>query len=142
MPRQRGNGPDHAKARRRAQEATVRSLLADAVTEAHKGHAATQHDPPGSARTFLNEAALPSVRALNGAGAPTLLAAMRQIVIVVRPRLIGPEAVLYRYWMEWHTSNRSGLPLSMGDTLRLTGAGSATSLHSSAAPCVGGDRLP
>ena len=34
--------------------------------------------------------------------------------------------------MEWRTSNRSGRPLSMGDTLRLTGAGSAISLHSSA----------
>ena len=34
--------------------------------------------------------------------------------------------------MEWRTSNWSGRPLSMRDTLRLTGAGSATSLHSSA----------
>ena len=34
--------------------------------------------------------------------------------------------------MEWRTSNRLGRPLSMADTLRLTGAGSATSLHSSA----------
>ena len=36
------------------------------------------------------------------------------------------------HWMEWRTSNRSGRPLSMGDTLRLMGAGSAMSLHSSA----------
>ena len=35
-------------------------------------------------------------------------------------------------WMEWRESNRSGRPLSMGDTLRLTGAGSAMSLCSSA----------
>ena len=34
--------------------------------------------------------------------------------------------------MEWHESNQSGRPLSMGDTLRLTGAGSAMSLRSSA----------
>ena len=34
--------------------------------------------------------------------------------------------------MEWRESNRLGRPLSMGDTLRLTGAGSAMSLHSSA----------
>ena len=34
--------------------------------------------------------------------------------------------------MEWRESNRSGQPLSMGDTLRLTGAGSAMSLRSSA----------
>ena len=34
--------------------------------------------------------------------------------------------------MEWRTSNQSGRPLLMGDTLRLTDAGSATSLHSSA----------
>ena len=33
--------------------------------------------------------------------------------------------------MEWRESNRSGLPLSMGDTLRLTGTGSAMSLRSS-----------
>ena len=34
--------------------------------------------------------------------------------------------------MEWCESNRSGRPLSMGDTLLLTGAGSAMSLRSSA----------
>ena len=34
--------------------------------------------------------------------------------------------------MEWRESNRSGRPLSMGDTLQLTGAGSAMSLRSSA----------
>ena len=34
--------------------------------------------------------------------------------------------------MEWRTSNQSGRPLSMGDTLRLTGKGSVTSLYSSA----------
>ena len=39
---------------------------------------------------------------------------------------------LYGHWMEWRESNRSGRPLSMGDTLRLTGAGSAMSLRSSA----------
>ena len=58
MPRRRGNGPEHTTARRRAQETAVRGFVADAVTEAHKAHAATQHDPAGSARAFLSEAAL------------------------------------------------------------------------------------
>ena len=102
------------------------------MTEAHEAHAAAQHDPAGSARAFLSEAALPDVRALNGAGAPTLLPAMPRMVNAIRPGLISPEAVLYGDWMEWRTSNRSGRPLSMGDTMRLTGAGSAMSLHSSA----------
>ena len=132
MPRRRGDGPGHARARRRVQEAAVRDLVADAVTEAHAAHAAAQHDPAGSARAFLSEGALPAVRALNGAGGPTLLPAMHRIVNAVQPGLISPEAALYRHWMEWRTSNRSGQPLSMGDTLRLTGAGSAMSLHSSA----------
>ena len=132
MCRRRGNRPERARARRRAQEATVRSLVADAVREAHEAHAAAQHDPSGSARSFLREAALPAVRALNGAGAPTLFPAMHQMLNGVQLGLIGPEAALYGYWMEWRTSNRSGRPLSMGDTLRLTGAGWATSLHSSA----------
>ena len=50
MPRRRGDGPEHARARCRAQEAAVRGLVADAVTEAHKAHAAAQHDLAGSAR--------------------------------------------------------------------------------------------
>ena len=57
---------------------------------------------------------------------------MHQIVNAVQLGLISPEAALYGHWIEWHASNRSGRPLSMGDTLRLTGAGSAMSLHSSA----------
>ena len=117
IPRRRGDGPGHARARRRAQEATVRDLVADAVTEAHETHAAAQHDPAGSA---------------NGAGAPTLLSEMHRIVNAVQRGLISLEAALYGHWMEWRTSNRSGRPLSMGDTLRLTVAGSAMSLHSSA----------
>ena len=132
MPRRRREGPEHTSARRRTQEAAVRGLVADAVTEAPEAHAAAQHDPAGSARAFLSEAALPAVRALNGAGAPTLLPAMHRIVNAVRPGPISPEAAPYGHWMEWRTSNRSGRPLSMGDTLRLTGAGSAMSLHSSA----------
>ena len=132
MPRRRGDGPEHARARRRAQEAAVRSLVADAVTEAHEAHAAAQHDPAGSARAFLSEAALPAVRALNGAGAPTLLPAMHRIVNAIQPGLISPEAALYGHWMEWRASRQSGRPLSMGDILRLTSAGSAMSLHSSA----------
>ena len=132
MPCRRGSRPDHARARCRGEEATVRSLLADVVTEAHKAHAATQHNPAGSVRTFLSEAALPAVCALNGAGAPTLLPEMHQIMKAFRPGLIGPETARYGYWMEWRTSNCSGRPLSMGDTLRLTSAGLATSLPSSA----------
>ena len=132
MPRRRGDGPGHTRARRRAQEAAVRGLVADAVAEAKGAHAAARCDLEGSARAFLNEAALPAVRALNGAGAPTLLPAMHRIVNAVRPGLISPEAALYGHWMEWRESNRSGRPLSMGDALRLTGAGSAMSLRSSA----------
>ena len=67
---------------------------------AHKAHAAARHDPAGSARNFLGEAALPAVRTLNAAGARTLLPAMHQIVNAVRPGLIGPKAALYGYWME------------------------------------------
>ena len=72
MPRRRGNGPEHARARCQAQEATVWGLVADAVTESREAHAAAQHDPAGRARTFLGEAVLPAVRALKGPGAPTL----------------------------------------------------------------------
>ena len=132
MPRRRGDGPGHTRACRRAQEAAVQGLVADAVAEAHEAHAATRCDLGGSARAFLNETTLPAVRALNGAGAPRLLPAMHRIVNAVQPGLISPEAALYGHWMEWRESNRSGRPLSMGDTLRLTGAGSAMSLRSSA----------
>ena len=132
MPRRRGDGPGHARACRQAKEATVRGLVADAVAEAHEAHAAARRDPTGSARAFLNETALPAVGALNGPGAPTLLPAMNRIVNTIQPGLIGPEAALYGHWMEWRESNWSGRPLSKGDTLRLTGAGSAMSLRSSA----------
>ena len=132
MPRRWGDGPGHARARRQAQGATFRGLVADAVAEAHETHAAARRDPTGSARAFPNETALPAVRALNGAGAPALLPAMHRIVNAIQPGLIGPEAALYGHLKEWRESNRSGRPLSMGDTLRLTGAGSAMSLRSSA----------
>ena len=132
MPRRQGDGPGHARARRKAQEAAVRGLVADAVAEAHEAHAAARRDLTGSARAFLNETALPAVRDLNGAGAPTLLPAMHRIVNTVRPGLISLEAALYGHWMEWYESNRSGRPPSMGDTLQLTGAGSALSFRSSA----------
>ena len=102
------------------------------MAEAHKAHAAARRDLTGSARAFLNETALPAVCALNRAGASTLLVAMHRIVNAVQPGLISPEAALYGHWMEWHESNRSGRPLSMGDTLQLTGAGSAIFLRSSA----------
>ena len=106
--------------------------MADTVTEAHATHAAAQRDPAASARTLLGWAPLPAVRALNRAGAPALLRAMHRILNALCPGLIGPEAALYGYWMEWRTSNRLSRPLSMGDTLRLMGEGPATSLHSSA----------
>ena len=128
----RGDWPGHARARRQAQESTVRGLVADAVAEVHEAHTAERRDQTGSARAFLNETALPTVRALNRAGAPTLLPAMHRIVNAIRPGLISPDAAVYRQWMEWRESNRSCWPLSMGDTLRLTGAGSAMSLRSSA----------
>ena len=132
MPRQQGDWPGHARARRKAQEAAVRGLVTDAVAEAHEAHAAARCDLTGSARAFLNETALLAVRALDGAGAPTLLPAMHRIVNAVQLGLISPEAALYGHWMEWRESNRSGRPLSTGDTLRQTGAGSAMSLRSSA----------
>ena len=102
------------------------------MAEAHAAHAAALHDPAGSTRIFLGKAALPAVRPLNEAGAPTLLPAIHRVVNAVRPGLVGPEAALYGYWMGWRTSNQSGRPLSMADALRLTGEGSATCLHSSA----------
>ena len=80
MPRRRVDGQGHARAPCGAQEAAVRSLVADAVMESHEAHAAARRDPAGSARAFLSEAALPAVRALNRAGAPALLPAMHWIV--------------------------------------------------------------
>ena len=100
MRRRRGNGPDYAGALRRAQEATVSSLVAGAVTEAYAAQAAALHNPAGSARTFLGEAALPAVRALNRAGTPALQPGMHRVVNAVRLGLVGPEAALYGYWME------------------------------------------
>ena len=143
MPRRRGNAPEHTRARRGAQEAAVRGLVGDAVTEAHEAHAAAQHDPASSARSFLSEAALAAVRALNGAGGPTLLMAMHRIVNAGRPGLRIPGAALYGHLMEWRTSHRSGRPLSIGDTLQLTGPGSATSLHAGPRPAARSeDALP
>ena len=70
------------------------------ATGVRTGLTAARHDPAGSARAFSSEAALPAVRALNGAGGPTLLPAMHRIVNAVQPGLISPEAALYGYWME------------------------------------------
>ena len=103
MPSRRGDGPGHTRARRKAQEAAVRGLVTDAVADAHEAHAAAWRDLTGSERAFLNETALPTVRALNGAGAPTLLLAMHRIVNAVQLGLISPEAALYGHWMEWGT---------------------------------------
>ena len=101
-------------ARREAQEAAVRGLVADAVTDAHEAHAAARRDMTGSAGAFLTETALPAVRALIGAGAPTLLPAMHRIVNAVQPGLISPEAALYGHWMEWRESNRWASPCPRG----------------------------
>ena len=130
--RRRGNGPGHARARRQSQEAIVWGLVAGAVVKAHATHAAALHDPAGSGRTFLGNAALPAVRALNGSGALTLLPAMHRVVDAVRLGLIDPEAALYGYCMDCPASNQSGRPPSMRDALQLTGEGLATCLHSRA----------
>ena len=104
MRRGRKNGSEHAKGRRLAQEATVRVLVAGAVAEMHAAHAVALHDPAGSARSFLGEAARPVVCTLSEAGAPTLLPAIHRVLDAVQPGLIGPEAALYEYWMQWRTS--------------------------------------
>ena len=57
MPRRRGDGPGHARACRKEQQATVRGLVADAVAEVHEAHAAARRDLTGSVRAFLNETA-------------------------------------------------------------------------------------
>ena len=103
MPRRRGGGPGHARARHQAQEATVGGLVADAVAEAHEAQAAARRDPTGSARAFLNETALRAVRALNGAGAPTLLRAIHRIVNAIQLGLIGPETVSTGTGSPWGT---------------------------------------
>ena len=114
MSHRKGNAPEHTSARRQTQEAALQGLVADAVTEVHEAHAAVQHNAAGSARAFVSKAALPAVRALNGAGAPTLLPAMQRIVNAVLLGLRSPEAALYGHWMEWRTSHRSGRRLSIG----------------------------
>ena len=58
MPRRLGDGPGHTRARRKAQEAAVQGLVADAVAEGHEAHAAPRCDLTGSVRAFLNETAL------------------------------------------------------------------------------------
>ena len=108
MPRRRGSGPENARARRWAQEQTVRGLVAGAMAEAHAAHAAALHEAAGSARTFLGEGALPAVRALNEAGAPTPLLAIHRVVNAVWQGLVVPEAALYGYWMDWRTFNLAG----------------------------------
>ena len=108
-----------------------RGLVAGAVVVAHAAHAAALHNPVGSARTFLGEAALPAIRSLNGAGAPTLLPALHRVVNAVWPGLIGPEAALLRGtgWSGARPTSRAD-PYQWGG-LRLTGEGSASYLHSS-----------
>ena len=99
MPPRRGDGPGHARTRRKAQEATVRGLVADAVAEAHEAHAAARRDLTGSARAFLNETALPAVPALNGAGAHPAGAhqprggPLRALDGVARVQPVGPAPV-------------------------------------------------
>ena len=132
MPRRRGNGLEYVTARRQAREATVWGLVAGAVAKAQAAHAAALHDLAGRPRAFLGEAALRAVHAPNREGSATLLTAMHRVVNGIWLGLIGPEAALYGYWIEWRTSNQLGVHLSMRDSLRLMGEGSTTSLHSSA----------
>ena len=73
----------------------MRGLVAGEVAEAHAAHAAALHDPAGSARVFLGVAALPAVKALNGAGALKLRPAMHRLVNAVSLGLADPEAALY-----------------------------------------------
>ena len=75
----------------------MRDMVAGTVAEAHPAHAAALHDPAGTARACLGEAAHPTVLALNRAGALTLLPAMHRVVNAVRPGLVDPEAALYGY---------------------------------------------
>ena len=89
----------------------MRGLVVGALAKEHGAHAAALHDPAGSGRAFLGEAALPAVRALNRGRALTLSRARPWVVNAVRPGLVDPEAALYGYWMEWHRSNQSGRPL-------------------------------
>ena len=51
-------------------------------------------------------------------------------------KVLGMGRKYYPYGMDWRTSNQSGRPLSMGDALRLTGEGLATTLHGSASALV------
>ena len=96
------------------QEAAVRGLVADAPVEAHEAHAAARRDLTGSARAFLNKTALPAIRALNGAGAPTLLPAMNLIVNAVQLGLISSEAALYGHWMVGLAAVHGGYPAADG----------------------------
>ena len=107
-------------------------LVAGAVTNAHAAHAAPWQDAAGSMRTFLREAALLAVRALNGAGSPTLLPAMHQVMNTVPPGLFNLEAAPYGFLTEWQTSKQAVRHLLMGALLRLTDEGLARSLHSRA----------
>ena len=75
----------------------MRGPVAGPVEEAHAAHVAALQDPAGSARAFLGEAALPVVRAANGAGTHTLPQAMHRVVGAVRPGLVGSDAALYGY---------------------------------------------
>ena len=100
MPRRQGNGPAHPRAGRRAQQATMPDMVVGAVAEAHVAHAAALHDLPGSAGAFLGKAILPTVWALNRAGALTLLPAMHRVAKAVRSGHVDPEAALYGYWMD------------------------------------------
>ena len=90
-------------------------LIAGAVAEAHRAHAAAPHDAAGSARGFHGEAVLPTNRALNGPGALRPLRTMQRVVNALLPGLEDPKATLNGYWMELRTPIQSGGPLSIGD---------------------------
>ena len=92
----------------------MRDLAAGAVAEAHAPHAAASHNPAGRMRTFLLDAVLPTIRALNGASALSLLPAMHQLMNAVGLGLVDPKVAPYELWMEWDTSNQTSRLMSMG----------------------------
>ena len=123
--------PTHAQARPCEQQAALQGLVADAVAEAHEVPAVASHIPTGSMGTFIREAATRPHRALNQAGAATMLLAMLRVMNAVHPWLKDPEAAPYVIQRKWDPSHWAGRPLSMGVALRLTGKGSSAPLDSS-----------
>ena len=128
MPPRRGNGPEHTSARRQAQEAAVRGLVA------YEPRPDSVHDPLHRREQRRGPRPVQGADCRGGSLAEESPRAARRVVLGSSVRLVRlrHRVRLYGHRMEWRTSIRSGWPLSMEDTLQLTGAGSAMSLHSSA----------